>query len=156
MDIKTFFSYLVLFVILAFCNYTLRLSFIGLFVRKQKFSCSSCGKCCQYLVKVREPEIIQLEKTGKNREDFVEKRGTVSFLRRKADGYCTFFKFKKNGIGECTAYKYRPEICRTFPEIQVLGKKSWDSRCPEITIPKSVYLLGLGVCIIIFVLIVVL
>lgn len=147
METKILISYGVLLVIFLALQYSIRIKFWGLLVKKSPFTCTQCGKCCRYLVELEEEDIRCLEKTGKYKEDFVEMREGKPFLRRATNGYCSFFRFRKDGMGECTVYKHRPKICRVFPKIKVFGKDSWDYRCPIIQKPKWPYVAGVGLCL---------
>ncbi|MFZ4673481.1 MAG: YkgJ family cysteine cluster protein, partial [Chlamydiia bacterium] len=111
------------------------------------FKCTNCGNCC-----AKEPGAVFLSKEEIDqfveglkiaRADFLERytrklHGKVA-LKEHPNFDCVFLKDQK-----CTAYKYRPKQCRTYPFWPELlrSTKSWDaekSRCEGLDHPDGEY-----------------
>jgi Fe-S-cluster containining protein len=93
----------------------------------KKFNCRRCGHCCRLLVGLSEKDIRRLERAGYKRQDFVSKRRKKYFIKQ-TNRYCPWMKVF-NGRAECTVYKHRPEICRSYPKRKIFGLKAHDCRC---------------------------
>lgn len=110
-----------------------------------KFSCQSCGKCCQGpggYVWLNEQEISCFsEKIGISEKEFLKKYvrnayGRYALIDNNL-GACIFM----NEDGTCKYYNERPSQCKTFPwwpEI-IENKEEWESNpynCPGIGIGR--------------------
>lgn len=103
-------------IIILFFLYTLILR--PILLRKKKFKCLRCGKCCKLIVKLNKEDIEKLKRAGK--KDFIH---NGKYLKRY-NGRCIFLK-TKNNISTCTVERIKPRICRIWP----LYKYTSDIRC---------------------------
>jgi len=87
-------------------------------LRRRKFKCLRCGRCCRLRVRLSKEDIKRLMKAGK--KDFIEDKRWL----KRINGYCMFLEIKK-GKSKCTVYNHRPDICRWWP----LKKHVCDVRC---------------------------
>ena len=88
------------------------------------YSCKNCpGYCCSYpLIVLDRRDVERLAKHFNLSYEVAEKRftrpawGRKWAMRRKKDKYygriCRFFDTEKR---QCTVYKARPSVCRSFP-----------------------------------------
>jgi Fe-S-cluster containining protein len=106
-------------VILILFIFVIYIVFFRQFVlRRRKFKCLRCGRCCSLKVKLSKEDIKRLEKAGK--KDFIEGKHWLKRINK----YCQFLEIK-NGKSRCLVYNSRPEICRNWP----LKRFTTDVRC---------------------------
>ena len=96
--------------------------YAGLFrpfvVKRHKFKCQRCGRCCRYKLELSKEDILRLEKAGA--KDFITDKAWV----KRMDGNCVFLKTVDGG-NRCAVYEARPEVCRWWP----VRKYRVDIRC---------------------------
>ncbi len=114
-----------------------------------KIECNRCGQCCEgfwlssplalatHLESITDPKywdwLNHIEPTGKVSDDF--SANTLFDGLHRTQYRCTYFKRDTNGLGMCTNYKNRPDVCKEFP----YGKPttgfvgcSWDVEIVEV------------------------
>lgn len=75
--------------------------------------CSRCGKCCESTrMELSEDDIVQLERVGYAREDFMAYDDFAFARLRNVRGACFFFDPERR---ECRVYQVRPTGCRIYP-----------------------------------------
>jgi len=74
--------------------------------------CYRRGDCCRRTigVHVSERDILRIEETGRNREEFIDEDGRL----KAGPGGCSFFVAGPDGSPNCQIYANRPEACRNF------------------------------------------
>ncbi len=77
-------------------------------------NCTFCGLCCTLTVRLSDNDIERIEKTGREKEDFVVADEDGKPLLKRENGWCTFFK-REGKTGMCAIYDSRPDNCRDFP-----------------------------------------
>ena len=92
--------------------------FRSFFLKRHKFKCLRCGRCCRFKLKLLQEDIIRLEKAGK-KELIID-----GVWVKRIDGRCAFLENTDDGT-RCAVYEARPETCRWWPV-----RKYWvDVRC---------------------------
>ena len=93
------------------------------------FACSRCGACCRFQVRLTRADVARLVASGLREEEFAVRFLGLKFLRKRADGVCVHLR-AEGGQAACQVYDARPEICRRFPALRLLGLPAKDCRCP--------------------------
>ncbi len=79
------------------------------------FTCQKCGKCCSlFKVYLTEKDIVEIEKLGYKREEFVDYYKKRKIIKRINDK-CFFLKYDEKGSASCRIHNHRPISCRMYP-----------------------------------------
>ena len=125
---------LYLFIILFLIYIIYKKEIVGFFIRKQKFKCTNCVKCCRLYVRLSPADIKRIKKAGYKEDYFVDIWRKHKTLKR-VNSYCRFLSVN-GGKSKCKIYSHRPQICRQFPHFKIFNTKSYDPRCEAFRLPK--------------------
>ncbi len=95
-----------------------------------------CGKCCVGTeMPLTKEDIRRIARLGYRPDDFVVWRDGLPRLKN-VDGRCVFLDPQEM---RCTIYPYRPEGCRFYPIVYVVGVGvTVDPLCPKAaTVPRE-------------------
>jgi Fe-S-cluster containining protein len=95
----------------------------GYILRRRKFKCIRCGKCCSLRINLPKEDIERIKKAGY--KDFIQGKNRL----KKVNGYCIFMNLD-NGLTSCKLENSaKPQICKNFPTINGCFGKKYDLRC---------------------------
>jgi Fe-S-cluster containining protein len=88
-------------------------------LRKKKFRCLQCGRCCRLAVRINNQDIERLKKAG-----YVDFTCFGKYLKKDKNGNCVFQVFKR-GKSHCSVHKIKPGLCARWPNSKYFA----DTRC---------------------------